>query len=121
MAKAVKFSFRVWVHPDESADIEVWYQGLEPTDDRSRLFTDWIRESISCEDFQSLFDLNKDEHWQVVGTGTIRASYDYQGEYDEEFDVDTFEKQVVPAEWFEDEIALEDHKGDSDEADEAIN
>jgi len=34
MARKVEFGFRVWVRPegDDPPEIEVWFQGLEPTE-----------------------------------------------------------------------------------------
>lgn len=102
MSDKVAFSFRIWVHPEDgdSADIEVWYQGLEPTDLRKVHIADWARESLWNEDFYRLFDLDRTKHWQVVGKATIRGWYDYWGEYDEEIDLIEFEKAEVPEEWF---------------------
>jgi len=101
MASKVEFGFRVWVHPEDGdpADIEVWFQGLEPTESGKCHVSDWAREILCNEDFHDLFDLDKDKHWQVVGKGTLHGWYDYFGEYDEEFDVIEFEKAEVPETW----------------------
>jgi hypothetical protein len=94
----VEFEFRIWVHPvdGDPPDIEVWYSGLESTKSGSVLVSDWVMESLRNEDFHSLFDLDEDKHWQVFGKGTLQGSYDYFGEYDEEFDVVSFTKEEVP-------------------------
>lgn len=104
-----EFNFRAWVHPEDgdAATVEVWYQGLEPTDLKKVSVADWAQESFYNEDFHALFDLDKTKHWQVVGTGKIRGWYDYFGEYDEELTVDDYEKEEVPAEWFNDMLSLE--------------
>lgn len=98
----VEFEFRVWVHPEDgdAAEIEVWFQGLEPTESGKCHVSDWARESLCNEDFHDLFDLDKNKHWQVVGKGTLHGRYDCFGEYDEEFDVIEFEKAEVPESWF---------------------
>lgn len=105
MAEQVEFSFRVWVHPEDGdpADIEVWFYGLEPTLPNRCFVSDWARESLCNENFHTLFELDKDKHWQVVGKGTLRGWYDYWGEYDEEFDVIEYEKAEVPEEWLRDD------------------
>lgn len=102
ISNKVEFGFRVWVHPKDGdpADIEVWYQELEPTVPGKRCVSDWARESLCNEDFHKLFDLDEDKHWQVVGKGTLHGSYDYYGDYDEEFNVIEFKKAEVPESWF---------------------
>ena len=98
--KRCEFMFRVWVHPADPADIEVWYHGIESVDSKSRFVSEWARESLINEDFQELFGLDETKHWQVVGKGVIRGSFDYFGEYDEEFDVIEFEAAEVPESYF---------------------
>jgi hypothetical protein len=97
---SVEFSFRVWVHPEDPADVEVWFQGLETASRESRFVSDWLYESFHDEDFYDLFDLDKTKCWQVVGKAVLRGSYDYYSEYNEDLTIIEFEKAEVP----EDEI-----------------
>lgn len=103
MSSRIEFSFRVWVHPEDSdpPDIEVWFQGLEPTESGRCYASDWARDSLSNEDFHDLFELDKTKHWQVVGKGTLQGHYDYYGEYDEDFDVIEYEIAEVPESWYD--------------------
>lgn len=103
----IEFSFRVWVHPDDPADVEVWWHGIEPTESGKWFASDWALNSMYEWDFHELFELDKDKHWQVVGKGRLHGRFDYLGEYHEEFDVTEFQKAEVPEAWFdvaEDEI-----------------
>lgn len=106
--KKVKFNFRVWVHPEDGdpADIEVWHHELEPTEYGKRSVADWAQESLSCEDFHDLFELEKDKHWQVIGTATIEGYFDCFGDYDEHIYVTEFEKAEVPNSWWDDGDSL---------------
>lgn len=108
MNDKVEFNFRVWVHPEDGdqADIEVWYQGFEPTNIREVSVADWARESLGYEDFYRLFDLDRTKHWQVVGKATLRSHNDYYGGYDEDLDIIEFEKAEVPEKWFSDSNTL---------------
>lgn len=105
MTRGAEFFFRLWVYPEDSdpADIETWYQGLDPTtpDHGSLSIAEWARNHLQEEDLHELFDLDKDKYWQVVGKGTIYGSFDYFGEYDEEFNVIEFQKEEVPEAWFD--------------------
>ena len=107
MSCTVEFCFRVWAHPEDPADIEVWHHGLEPTViGKHTYFAEWARESLSNEDFHELFKLDKSKHWQIVGKMTLNGSYDYFGEYNEEMDLIEFEKAEVPDGWFDDSLGL---------------
>lgn len=101
--KAVEFEFRIWVHPvdGDPPEIQVWYSGLESTKPGEGLISDWAEESLRCEDLHALFNIapDEDKHWQVFGKGRLSGSYDYQGEYDEEFDLIEYQKEEVPASW----------------------
>lgn len=101
MARKIEFGFRVWVHPEDGdpPEIEVWYPALEQTVVGQSLVTDWAQESMSYEDFHSIFALDSTKHWQVVGRAEIRAGHDLWGEYDEELIVLEFEVEEVPEEW----------------------
>ena len=105
-ANEVSFRFRVWLYPEAMDDrmVEVWYDGLEPTDQTGRLFTDWISETFSENDFFSDFDLDVSKHWQVVGAASIRAWYDHNGEYDEEISIEGFESAEFDPTFFDDEL-----------------
>lgn len=109
MKDEVEFYFRVWVHPEggDPAEVEVWYQGLEPTDASKGFASDWISESLYNEDFYALFDLDKTKNWQVVGKGTLKGVYDYFGEYDEDLNIVEFEKAEVP-DWFYRNVLLKE-------------
>jgi hypothetical protein len=102
-------SFRIWTCPqdrDVSADIEIWHQGLEPVSSDKRSVAEWAREHLRELDLVELFDLDNSKHWQIVGKGTLEGWHDHNDEYDETFDVLSFEKLEVPAEWFEEETSL---------------
>ena len=98
-----EFSFRVWVHPEDGdpAEIEVWHQGLSPTKYGECSVSEWAEQYLCNEDFNSLFDLDRNKHWQVVGKGMLTGHFTYDGEYDEEFQVIEFVKGEVPASWFD--------------------
>lgn len=88
--------FRVWVHPADPPVVECWYHGLENTDPKRRLVSEWFQESFANEDFHDLFNLDKDKCYQVVGKATITGTYTGDGEYDEDVEVDEFRAQEEP-------------------------
>lgn len=100
---SVEFLFRVWVHPEDEdpQDVEVFYPELEPLEPGTRLRSEWALDSLQNEDFYDLFDLDKTKHWQVVGKGVVRGSYDYYGDYDEELEVVEYRKCQVPESYFD--------------------
>lgn len=95
-----EFLFRIWVHPYDSPDVEVWYHGLESTDPGRRFVSEWAMTSIQDEDAHELFSLDKTKYWQVVGRARICGWFDYWGEYDEEITVLEFEKSEVPPDFW---------------------
>lgn len=82
----VTFNFRVWLWPldEEPPTLEFWWQGLEITSDTERSVSEWVEEALLNTDFYEEFKLDTSKYWQVIGTGTLRGSFDYWGEYDEE-------------------------------------
>lgn len=111
VTSSVDFFFRVWLYPEDGdpPEIEVWYHGLENTEDKSKgWMSDWARESLQNEDFRDLLNLDKDKHYQIVGKGAIRGWYDYQGEYDEEFDLGEHEITEVPESYWDNVSNLEE-------------
>ena len=103
MSSRIEFGFRVWVHPEGSdpPDIEVWFQGLEPTESGKWFASDWAYGRLSDEDFHDLFELDKTKHWQVVGKGTLHRQYGEYGECDENLDIIEYEKADVPESWYD--------------------
>lgn len=101
-SKSVEFFFRVWVHPEDGdpADIETWFHGFESVKPGTRYVSEWARDSLSNEDFNDIFGLDKTRHWQVIGKCRLSGCFDCYGEYDETLDVLDFEKSEVPEEWF---------------------
>ena len=91
-----QFEFRIWIYPEDPPDIETWCYELEPTVSLRIGIAEWARESLQCEDFESLFSIKEGEAWQVIGKGEISGSYDYYGEYDEMLDVIEFQKEPIP-------------------------
>lgn len=103
MSKGVEFEFRVWVHPadEDPPEIEVWYPGLEETDGKKGLVSDWVRAAMANEDFAAEFGLDPTKHWQVVGKGRLCGSHSYYGEYDEDLSILEFTKAEVPEPYFD--------------------
>jgi len=101
MSSTVDFKFRVWVNPEmgDPPEIEVWYDGIEPTDCKTGFVSEWAEEAMLNEDFWSLFDLDKEKYWQVVGDARIEGHFDHYGEYDEWVSVLRFEKAEVSEKW----------------------
>ena len=101
--KSYEFFFRVWVHPEDGdpPEIEVWYHGLEETNFKKAMVSEWVYEAMTCEDFHEVFKLDKTKHWQVLGTAKIEGWFDYYGEYDESLEIFDFEKVEVPDSWFD--------------------
>jgi hypothetical protein len=100
------FSFRVWLQPEggDPPEIEVWYQGLEPTSDRYRSVTQWCKEALQDHiEWYETFSLDPAKCWQIVGKADLRGWCDNNGEYEEEltFYDDSIEKAEVPENWFE--------------------
>ena len=104
-ASSCEFSFRIWVHPElgDPPDIEVWYDGFEPTESRRGFFSEWAHAAL-CElqsEFWDEFGLDKSKHWQVIGRATLQGRFNYEGEYDEDLDVIEFDKVEGPDSFWE--------------------
>lgn len=101
MKTRVDFLFRVWLPPVECDDapapeVEVWVHELEPAEGPKRSGREWVLEYfqgfMDLRD-ELLFDIELDPEkgYQVIGTGTLLGSYTWDGEYDEEMDVEDLE------------------------------
>lgn len=95
-----EFLFRVWVHPADPPDIEIWHHDFEPTESGRRSVAEWAKESLSYVDLHDQFDLDESSHWQVIGKAQIDSWFDLYDDYDEELIILEFKKQQVPEEWF---------------------
>lgn len=105
--ETAEFRFRVWVYPKEAdaAEVEVWYDQLENTDPGRRLISDWAKEVLGEQDFHELFGLDHNKTWQVVATAKITGHCDDLGEYEDDFEVLSFDKAEVLPGWFGDDLA----------------
>lgn len=89
------FFFVVKTEGEDCVFADVWYLGYDAPAPSQRSVAERIRESFIKEDFFDLFDLDKTKNWQVAGSATVYAWYDYGGERHERIDIDRFEKSEI--------------------------
>lgn len=98
-----KFEARLWID-EESVRVETWAYELIPTDRKHCGAAEWAAhhlEEYDREFFLQCFELDPTKNWQVIFRGSIHGWYtDYYGDYDEDFDVESFETAEIPESYF---------------------
>ena len=98
----MEFKLRVWLTPDhiDQTRFDVWFDGLEDISQGRRPESEWAYEFVNGIDLWDLADLDKSKCYQIYATIRLVGSYDYWGEYDEDFTVLAIDFQEVPESYF---------------------
>lgn len=98
-----KVQGRLWIIDCDLCDSSFWSHELDPTDLMRRPTSEWAMEHFGIygdEELRTMFDLPPEGDFQVLFTGYIVASRSYDGEWDEEFEVESSEFAPVPENHF---------------------
>lgn len=99
----MKFKFRMTLHYQEGdgkVDVAVWVDGLRSPQEQDGC-NEWALNAMNDFDPWDELELDGNKLWQVCGEVRIESSYDCFGEYDESFDVLSFEVMEIDEAFFE--------------------
>lgn len=89
----------ILLSPESPVEIEVWCHELTPLETGRRGGDEWALEHLLGLDFYDELDLDRSKAWQVLGEGTLSASFDpVSQEWDEWCELDLDAKEEISEE-----------------------